>query len=673
MEFLNKRAVQSIPKTYSPEKRSVDVIVASDSPATILDYDRWEFIDEILLMDGMELPEGRSQVPALDSHNRWETDRVLGSLTGFKTVENRKEAVLSFASTERAKTAETLVKEGHLTDLSVGYKALESIYVPQNESTIVNGRTFKGPIKVTKRWLLRETSLTAIGADSNAIIRTPEFVQELTARGVSPQASDQQIIEFMRQELQKNNSQPSIHAGGNMETKTPEQLEAERKAAEQSAERLETERKTEIEAVAKKFEDRIDGGKAVMERLKADAVELDRSADLFKGDVFLRIKDGEPVETPETFLDLSAKDKQRYNFRNVILAQLENREGKQLVDLSGRKIDTTFERECSEAVARKIGPSKRGGLFVPYDIQTRGVSVPPHVQREIDHMLRSNGIPLSTRDLTVGVAAAGGNLVGTQLMSFIDFLRNKMVLMSLGVQQMSGLIGNVAIPKQTADPTFGWQATEAAALTETEPTIGQVTLNPKSGGTYTDMSRQLLLQSTPSVDVIVQNSLARVTALGVDKAGFHGSGASGQPTGIASAAGIGSVDGVGFGWPAAVEFESDVAGANADAQSMSFVTRPTHRGTMKIREKALNTAKFLIEDPSGLLNGYPVQVTNQVNSGFVFFGDFSQLVLGSWGVIEFLVDPYTASTTGNIRIRVFITVDFGVLQAGAFSVCSNFS
>lgn len=438
---------------------------------------------------------------------------------------------------------------------------------------------------------------------------------------------------------------------------------------EEQQRQFEAARVKEIEETGKRFESRIRGGKAIMDQLVKDAVELKRSIEEFRGSVYLRVTDTQPLETPESFLDLPAKELKRYRLRNVIVAQMKHREGGAIKDVTGASIDTTFEEECSAEIAKRIGPSGRGGIYVPFDVQLRQTLVDPRNARSIEAFLNSNGVSL--RDLTVGSAHAAGDLVATNLLagSFIELLRNKALFYQLGVQRMTGLIGNIAIPRQTTAGTFYWVAENAAPAGESAIVTDQVTMSPNEGGMYMDYSRRLLLQATPSIDLIVQNDIVKGCALGIDVAIAHGSGGT-QPTGIVSTSGIGDVDGAGFGWEQAVEFETDVASANADVATMSYVMGAAARGTLKTRLKALNTAEFLI-DRDGRMNGYPVNVTNQISAGYIIFGDYSQVAVGEWGTLDLLVDPYTGSSAGTIRVRAFIAIDVAVKQPTAFSVCSD--
>jgi HK97 family phage major capsid protein len=289
----------------------------------------------------------------------------------------------------------------------------------------------------------------------------------------------------------------------------------------------------------------------------------------------------------------------------------------------------------------------------------------------------------SGRDLVVGTPTAGGNLVATDLMSqsFIELLRNKMIVRAAGATVLAGLVGDVAIPRQTGGATAYWVA-ESGAPTESQQTVDQVALTPKTVGAFTDISRKLLKQSSIDVEMFVRNDLATVLALAIDLAALHGSGASNQPTGIASTSGIGSVvggtNGLAPAWSHIVDLESEVAIDNADVGALAYITNPKVRGVLKQTEKASGTAQFVWERGSQPLNGYPAFVTNQVASNLdkgtsvgvcsaIFYGNWADLLIGMWGGLDVLVDPYTGGTAGTVRVIELQDVDIAVRHAQSFA------
>ena len=302
-----------------------------------------------------------------------------------------------------------------------------------------------------------------------------------------------------------------------------------------------------------------------------------------------------------------------------------------------------FEIEVGNAAAKQ------------YERSSNGIVVPNEVLR---------------RDLVVGTPTAGGNLVDDVLLSgsFIDLLRNRLALSQAGMTMLSGLQGNVSIPRQTSAATAYWVG-ENSSPTESQQAIDQVNMSPKTCGAFVDYSRRLLLQSSIDVEGMVRNDLARVIALELDRVGIYGTGSSNQPLGINNTSGIGSQTLTSFGTFAEyIGMETDVAVANADAGSLRYIVNASARGALKSTEKASNTAQFVFENNE--INGYPVIVSNQLQNNDALFGDFSMLIMGMWSGLDLTVDPYAGATAGTVRIIALQDVDFAVKQAGAFCLAT---
>jgi len=440
------------------------------------------------------------------------------------------------------------------------------------------------------------------------------------------------------------------------------ELSTEELAAQ--ATQREAERKAEILAIKGKFTGRV----ANIDRMAEDAIELKIPADQFRGgSVFSKVSDGKPMEQ-EDELGLNDKERKRYSFRNALLAASASRGWDVSRDVKGNKVDFSFELECSKSVMESREES-RGNFAVPLDVMTYRRPVRGEEVLGARHLAAQFGMQF--RDLSVGSATAGGNLVGTNLIasSFIDLLRNKALAFRLGVMEMFGLVGNVAFPKQTAATGGGW-VTEGNAPSEGNATFGQVTLAPKTYAAFTDYTRQLLLQSTPGIDLLIQNDLTRVQGIAWDLAVFHGSGSAGQPQGIVGTSGVGSVTGTSLAWAGALEFVSDVKAANADdLGSMAYATTPAVWALLSARDKASGAARFLIDD-NNKMAGFPVETSAQITAAHLIFGAFSVVVVGYFGGLDILVDPYSASSTGTVRTSSFLSGDVAVRHPGAFSVAT---
>lgn len=364
--------------------------------------------------------------------------------------------------------------------------------------------------------------------------------------------------------------------------------------------------------------------------LKGDTVEL------FRGKVLLaRQGEAKPLGVAPAQLDMTPKEVARYSVFRAMRAAAEN-------DWKDAGLELEAHRELSKRFG--AGQGKRS-FYVPLDVQKR--------------------------DLVAATPSAGGNLVATDNISFIDILRARSVAMRMGAMRMTGLVGNVTVPRQTGAATAAWLANEGTGVSESDQTFSQMALSPKNVAAYTEISRQLMMQSSPSAEMIVMNDLAAVVALAVDSAAIQGTGLTGQPTGIISTSGIGSVSGTSIAYAGILEFQTDVMAANAliNAATSGYVTTPAVAALLATRQRFASTDTPLWEGGlmDGRVAGFAAMSSTQMPASRVLFGDWSQLVIAEWGALELDVNPYANFPAGITGVRAFYTVDVGVRYAASFS------
>ena len=370
-------------------------------------------------------------------------------------------------------------------------------------------------------------------------------------------------------------------------------------------------------------------------KLVSNGTSLDAARAAFLEEIKV---DQKPITGKEADVGLSQKEVRQFSILRALNA-LANPTDKSAWEASA------FEREVSEAGAKAAGKSARG-IFVPSEI------------------LRAK------RDLVAGTPTAGGNIVATDLMaaSFIDILRNRSVVQRAGATVMNGLTGNVAIPKQTGAATAYWVA-ESGAPTESQQTIGQVTMTPRTVGAFTDFSRRLILQSSIDVENMVRRDLAAVIALALDAAAIYGTGASNQPTGLKLTAGINTRD---FGVSASpsfadlVQMETEIRSDNADVANMRYILNPAQVGAAKTTPKFGSGTEATIWEQGNTINGYGTEVSNQILAGDVFFGNWADLMIGFWSGLDLTVDPYAGATSGTVRVIALQDCDIAVRNAVSF-------
>lgn len=358
------------------------------------------------------------------------------------------------------------------------------------------------------------------------------------------------------------------------------------------------------------------------------------------------VTDNGETETRSSSIGMTEQDLQRYSMMKVVRA-LANPQDKRAQEAA------KFELELSSEAERQYGKQARG-ILIPDDVLSRAFNAG------------------GASDTPTG-AQTGDGLVDTQYMagSFIEMLRNRTALMRLATT-MSGLVGNVEIPKQTGGATAYWLG-EGEDAGEGTPSIGQIGLSPKTVAAYTDITRRLMLQSTPDAERVVRNDLASAVAQAVDLAGFYGAGGN-EPTGIAQTSGINAVNLATTGKPTyaeAVKMESEIAADNADVNSMAYVMASMIRGHFKTTQKFEGTNGAPIWEQGNTVNGYGTEVTNQIQSGDLFFGNFADLIIGLWGGLDLTVDPYSLSKSGGTRLVVFQDVDMAVRRVESFCLGRN--
>lgn len=531
-------------------------------------------------------------------------DEIRGVVEKAWLKDGRGWCLVRFAKTEDAEEALGMVQDGILRNVSFGYRITEMV-----ESIKDGVSTF-----TATKWEPFEISLVTVPADPTVGIGRAE-------------SDDKRDVTVHR--IQEESAQPA-------ETITEEITMTEQVAAPavdvqvvatQAAE-AERARIAAIEALGQRF-----SASDLSRKLISEGVTIDAARAAFLEEIKV---DQKPLSGKEADVGMTDKEARQFSVLRALNA-LANPSDKAAWEAAA------FEREVSEAAAKAAGKSARG-IFVPGEV------------------LRAK------RDLTVGTATAGGNLVATELMaeSFIDLLRNRSVVTRAGATVMNGLVGNIAIPKQTGAATAYWVA-ESGAPTESQQTIGQVAMSPKTVGAFTDFSRRLILQSSLDVENMVRRDLAAVIALAIDTAALYGTAANNQPRGLLNQSGINTKDFAAANptFAELVSMETEVAVDNADIGTMRYLVNPAQRGAAKTTEKATNTAQFIWE-PGNTINGYATEVSNQVAAGDVFFGNFADLLIGFWSGLDLTVDPYAGATSGTVRVIALQDCDIAVRNAVSF-------
>ena len=358
----------------------------------------------------------------------------------------------------------------------------------------------------------------------------------------------------------------------------------------------------------------------------------------FRGIMLDEIGSSRALETQE--IGLTKQDVKKFSLVRAVHA---------LANPTDRRAQeaAAFEFECSRAAADEYGTAAQG-IMIPTDVLRNW--------NKRDNLNMGGESDLSGEDYRAG--------------DFIDVLRNASSVMQAGARTLNGLSGDVKIPKKTAAASAAWIATEGADSAESQMTVGSISMSPKTLGARTDVTRQLLIQSSLDIENLMRDDLAQAMALAIDLGALQGSGSSGQPTGIKNVSGINTVD---FGdspvlvpsFAKLIDMETAVAEDNANFGNLAYIMNATMYGALKSVEKASNTAQFVVE-PDGRINGHRAIVSNQVTAGDAFYGNFNDLLIGFFGGLDIVVDPYTNSNSGTVRVVALQSMDVAVRHAVSF-------
>ena len=324
-----------------------------------------------------------------------------------------------------------------------------------------------------------------------------------------------------------------------------------------------------------------------------------------------------------------------------------------IASAAGLNVDASREKEVSAELARRSGR------------QFQGIAVPASV--------------FHVRNVTSQFASpdsGGANLVTTDQRPdlYIDALRANMAVRKLGARILTGLQGNIEIPKLSASANSSWIADDSA-LSPSDPTFTKLTLQPNTCGAMTEFSRNLLLQSSPEVEQLLRADFAGVLAGALDIAAISGAGGN-EPIGILNTSGVDktTVSGA-VTWAKVLQLIELVEAANA--QGNGWCTTPSVVRLLRSTPKVSSTDSVMIQQEPRSLAGYRLEPTSNVTQVLgspptdhaLIFGDWSDLIIGMWSELDILVNPYEtgAYSRGGVKVRALMTVDVGVRHAASFA------
>jgi HK97 family phage major capsid protein len=370
-----------------------------------------------------------------------------------------------------------------------------------------------------------------------------------------------------------------------------------------------------------------------------------------------------PVQQVENYED----GKHRFSLGKAIIAAANNNWS-----------EAGFEQSVSRDIERRIKSGGAGGATLRNDVQGTTFYFP--TVRKLSDEEREARMQATSH--SVSVASNGGNAVFTEYGGFIDLLRTRTAVLAMGATLYPGLVGNVAFPRQiTAGTSLAVaELVGGSDVTESNTTLDQVTLSPKTIMARQRYSNQLLAQGVINIDTLIRNDLAAIQSRKLDLLALHGVGSSNEPTGLYAQSGVNSVTFAGGPtYAKMVDMESAIEAADADVGALGYLFTPEIKGKAKQVPIFTNTGVPIWTGSAveGEVNGYRAMASNQLSKVLVsgtfsdchggIFGVWPELLIGEWGGMAITVDPYTLAGQDEVRIIARQFFDVGVRHGAAFT------
>jgi HK97 family phage major capsid protein len=314
-----------------------------------------------------------------------------------------------------------------------------------------------------------------------------------------------------------------------------------------------------------------------------------------------------------------------------------------LAGAAGMEVEWGRERELQAELATRAG-KKAQGVYIPTEAFERRATT----------------------------SADGGSfLVPTDHRAdlYISALTAASVVRSMGATVLTGLTGDVDIPREVAAPNTGWFA-DNGTIPGSDAEFGSISLTPRHVGSITQYSRNMLLQSSPQIETLLRSMMARDLALAIDAAAIMGGG-SHEPTGVLSTSGI-QTEAYGatlMDTTAEMIAKADIANVEA---KRSFLSTPGVRKLAMLardgNDLAIPLAMQFHNEPHMFSNQVPTILGAGDNEHGLIYGDWTELLIGIWSEIDVLVNPYETSAyaKGNVSIRAIATADVNLRHRAAF-------
>lgn len=618
------RTAEIIPLPADIEDREaaeVEISFSSETPYTRATYTKKGELKRYheVLGHGSGEPDFSTlmnRAPVLKDHiNR--IDFQVGTVTRAWVEGGKGRAAFRFHDTPDARALQKRVLSGEVTNVSVGYDITDAR--PDGESDGM-------PVVRVTRWVPYEVSFVASPADSSVGFGR-------SSDDTPPTIPLSQVSEVTDMTTTATTTPAADPAAPTVDAV----------AIRADVEKAERARIADITAMGRHHD---------VEADKIDkAIRSGESAGAFGQAILADIASGEATRARESKTEIGLTDRERKDFSLVRLLRTVAAPGDKAAAEAA-----AFELEVCRTGAKEKG-STRSDLSIPTDVlATWG---------------RRDASPAA---MNTGVAADGGALVPVEHRGnmFVEGLTEKSSIMRAGVTMLTGLQGDVDIPKEISGGTAYWlgETGTGSDATESTPQVGTFTLARHGLAIAIPYTRAMRLQADPSVEAMTRRMALRDFARKLDKTALVGDASAFAPNGLLDFLTPTTWDTANTPtWDEVVEMQADIEDDDADLNELKFICRG--RLYHKARQTPLDAGSGQFLAAGGEIDGVPAIRSNQAGAGQLFLGAFEQMIVGFWSGLDIFLDTTTYAASNGHVVRMFQDADIQLFHEESFKVKQN--
>ena len=262
-------------------------------------------------------------------------------------------------------------------------------------------------------------------------------------------------------------------------------------------------------------------------------------------------------------------------------------------------------------------------------------------------------LPAETRTVTQTVSGDGvhDEIVETEFKGLLEPLYADSVISNLGITIYNGLPAGDFKVSAMGKGAAAW-ADETGVATESKNTFSHVTLQPKRISAQLSYSKQFLAQDTIGAEAAIRRDIynALVAKIQSTMLSADASGAN-KPAGIFNGVTAKNIS----SYAELCDVEATVDDSNVKGERKYLMSNKA-KAILRCMPKSSLTTELVLDGND--IDGTPVIANSDVPTTQYAYGDFSNIVMGTWGNVDLIIDPYTLAAENSVRIVVNAFVDW---------------